>query len=474
MHARSALALAGLLLLAGCSTPSDPVHVGPTTPPSAGPWQVTYDCPPGSSTTSEFPVCTIHAGTTASGGAVWGHAQDAKHPNVIVLSMYGIEPTDVGAGPAGTARFYETYLLVTQDGGSTWKRVDLPKIPTLEPASELAGVDDVMVRGLTFGPDGVLHLFGGATHEAPYPSSPVKAFGNSPSAGGNYTIFHVSTPDLGVTWGKPTTLGWGQFQDFAEGMVLADGTIVATFNGAGQPDEARVSHDAGATWQAVDLPPTCYYRSWLARVDGKATIGCTLEAEIWQYNATSGAFEDLAPIPGMGDYQDNPWIGQGPDGNVTMILQEHYGADGPRVLHSHDGGRTWSKPVFIAANCQACAGLYEYQPGEGYGLDGQGNLHVVFAGSFHATVPNEGLYRRVHAVYGPDLTRLHDAVMYNMSETWTPDAGYAAWRVEKRASWIHAPNGVVQARADGVASDVNWCWRQVADAKWYDGVGPGR
>lgn len=181
-----------------------------------------------------------------SGPSPFAHCRpgeiDSTLPAGAFEPMAAVNPTDPENVVAVWAqdRFRGLVAGVSLDGGSTWRQVVIPGF-TRCTGGRFDYVDDAWV---SFGPDGVVHVYG-------------KVFDSSMTPSG---AFATRSTDGGRTWSRPTQLmlettpGDGNFSGGALATDPVDGDVVYTmvpkFGDGGGAAYFTRSVDGGRTWAA--------------------------------------------------------------------------------------------------------------------------------------------------------------------------------------------------------------------------------
>ena len=160
------------------------------------------------------------------------------------------------------------------------------------------------------------------------------------------------------TWGPPTTVSPAGLNAFnPQIVVLANGTIVATWDGDNGPDNSVLvarSTDAGATWSApVSLSPAGVYaygpRLGVA-ANGTITATWLGDSVARAATSTNAGLTWSAPVDlsAAGQNANTPQIVVASDGTIAVTWELNDGLS--RVVQattSTNGGVTWSAPVTL-------------------------------------------------------------------------------------------------------------------------------
>src|SRR5688572_29935843 len=143
-----------LVMVAGCAAPAggdalpEPSRPGPTS------WE--YACLPGAIRTGD--VCALHLSDPKES---YQEPALAFHPADQQVWAVGYNAGQLAnAQSGGTQTAMRLVLLVTEDGGGTWRRTE-PPLPSF--SAQTAGAAAVALSGdasMVFTPDGALHVTG--------------------------------------------------------------------------------------------------------------------------------------------------------------------------------------------------------------------------------------------------------------------------------------------------------------------------
>lgn len=348
---------------AGCAS-DEPAPVSPTTaapPPPPSTYKVV--CPPGAETTG--PVCAGRLASLTESNQEPFAAVDPWRPGFMAIGVNAGHTTEglvLGEGSDPSFDMVRLDIFVTMDNATTWVRRQLPPIPA--PASTVEPVQSTVVGdpALVFSPDGVLHVSGIVTH----------------SQVNGYTVFYISSPDLGVTWGPPRVLSTGTDNDRNWMNRGPDGTLYVPWQRVGSRSEVAWSTDGGETWNLQDrdqVAADCITVSEVVFWEARPILACSRSGtdgyavEVYEFSPIDGTLTLLAsPL------DDCIWPKLSVvSGNLFLTGES---CPGVRYTMSADGGHTW----FEQANIQSITG-HEATGVAWQSSDPWGRLHIMLLGT---------------------------------------------------------------------------------------------
>jgi hypothetical protein len=356
---RSLVAVACALLLAGCAGAprAQPPPEAPA--PAVAPSGYALHCPVGG--TDEGALCAGRLASLTESNQEPFAAADPWRPGVLAIGVNAGHTTEglvLGDGQAGMD-LVRLDVFVSADNGTTWAKRTLPPVPA--PDSTLEPVQSTVVGdpAIAFAPDGAMHVSGIVTH----------------SQARGYSVFYVSSPDLGETWNAPVILSTGDDNDRNWMNRGPDGALYVPWQRVGALSEVAWSLDGGSTWRAQgrgQVAKDCITVSEVVFPDGTPTLACAkphdsgrFTVEVLSFDPMSGDLGELASLQ-----MDCVW----PKLSVTALglVLTGEGCPGVEYAISKDGGRTWTKPAGIEglAGREATGVLWQAS-------DPWGRLHLV-------------------------------------------------------------------------------------------------
>lgn len=384
------LALAFVLVLAGCAAPAE---VAPAATLAADPLPVVealeYVCPPGGEPRGALCVTTL-ADTLTS----------LQEP-FLAIDPYraGVMAIGVNAGhtvgavdPMRAKPGLDLILLdiyVTEDAGATWRLSQIPYVPSPSTLPlEYGGSGD---PAIAFDAAGVMHVSG---------------IINLDLALRGYEIFYTSSPDLGKTWTAPVTFTDDGDNDRNWINVGPDGAVYVPWQNVGDSTEVVVSRDGGLTWSAPAKADDCITVSPMLFADATPLLTC---ATIDDDELTGVAVFELDPVANALVERSRieaestvwPQMRALPDGRIVLTYEDYAEATATSKLRlSSDQGRTWSEAIDIHDVFTSIEGAdatllwSEVSP--------EGDLHTIVLASSPGALPMTSQRKVVHAALDLD------------------------------------------------------------------------
>lgn len=316
-------------------------------------------------------------------------AADRSRPGVFAVGV-NAGPSEVdramGAPDGSTARC-QNDILLTEDGGATWRYVETPRPAA---AYESHSVRDYCGGdpALLFDADGVLHHSGIAR------GGPL---------GNGYVVYYTKSPDLGASWSEPVVLSGGTEEDRNWIGLAPDGTLYVVwqhFNGDGGTAVA-LSTDGGDSWntELPELGEACFTTSPPVFDGATLLLGCSMYGEeqplvrLLERDAATGAYAVRADLPSAAYWPKLAWAGRA----LYLFVDEFGSATTTAFAASADAGRTWT--AFEAAS----KFLPEDFPRANHEVqwlatDPWGRVHIVWQG--HERVSLTVTARTVESAFG--------------------------------------------------------------------------
>lgn len=370
----SALIMVVLPVLAGCLGPGRSLDASEKSSDSVtatGLAGVDYRCPAG---TSQRRVPEVCIGTLASPTEAWAEAYvaiDRWRPDRLaigvnaghLLDAVDSDPSHVGARP------FPMDIFITDDGGSSWKRVSVPFIPTPD---ELVPHGHATIYGdpaLTFDTEGRLHVSGMVSR---YLNTQL----TTPIMRTKTSIFHISTDDLGETWNVPSVLNRESTGDRNWISSGPGGLVSVSWHEPNSGSMIAWSMDRGLTWATTRIEG-CQTVSTVAYVHDNGYVACSSTGQASQaavrafrFNASSGIALEVAPPGFSGTW---PQLAVAADNGIWVAALDD---DTVKLSYSYDQGATWMGPMNLvdsAGDLEAMA----RRPVRWLAADGFGGIHVI-------------------------------------------------------------------------------------------------
>jgi hypothetical protein len=363
------------LLMSGCAGTADTgedalVNIAA----SAG---ISYECPPGESTTTREGMCVASLILPGASGQEPYIVADPYRDGVIVVGVnsghtaFAVDPLrpEPGIDPMSMDYFF------TEDGGANWRNVANPFV-TVEhdEVAEIAALGD---PAMVFDEEGTLHISGMKA-----PSIPE----------GGFEIFYASTPDLGRSWSEPIVFTNDGDNDRNWIGYGGDGQVFVNWQNSGRTSEIRWSEDYGQTWNDETTQYSgCTQASIPSMVEGEPHFACRDRGSddvepfirVVRLDRSVPALVNVSEIHTIdGDF---PALSIGPNGEWHVGT----GLDGTEILFatSHDNGATWSSP----SDARAISPVDDtWEDGSvhlfWFTSDPWGNLHFIIGGQIAGDV----------------------------------------------------------------------------------------
>ncbi len=396
-----ALALVSIAV-AGClRAPEEPgVGADGRGPGLVPPTGFTYDCPPGETFRRTPDVCAASVVDRENGLNEPYLVIHPANPLVMTLAAHSV-PTRraVAAGEDGGsgAILVENAVYVTEDGGATWRRSNLPRVAL---PSQFGPVDARLYYdpAIAIDTDGVLHVVGIASNDLG-----AAGFG---AWGAENAPYYTRSTDSGAAWSAPVVLDEA-FTDRPFVAVEPGGRIVVDW--IRYEDQGRLgmviawSDDAGASWTTIE-DTGCVGFSPPRVIGGSAHVACVAAGDTGPTAARFARLEgdalvDVGTIGELPGYRAR--LGVVPGGGVTVANE----ARDVLVAFSADGGATWAPPVDELASMTLDDG-FGGRFVKWFGADPWGALHLVLGLSDNDLCAGgsrgpPGTCRVVHAAFDP-------------------------------------------------------------------------